>query len=1042
MNPWTAVAMRASVALLLAAASIAQINLPQNIDDSTFGPLLSGNTYVANQTVFVAGGRTLTVQPGVVVKFASNTTMQIAGTLNVNASAAQPSWFTSTRDAAVGIPIDPLPPTPGDWRRLQFVSSSTSQIRGLVVRYAGGSVTGAIQTLHANILLEEVVVTDSASDGIDVEDAAPTIRNCRFDNNLGRSIDDAPFQALPGFTNNTATGNTLGDAIRVTSGTITGAQTVSPRNLIDSTVVISANITVATGSQLTLDAGVVLKWDDDDRFVVNGTLTTNGTTTNPVVFTSIDDDSFGGDTAKDGPTVGSPGDWDGLSFSSFSDASELRGARVRYGGNGLAGAVRLLQADITLNNVIVDQSLTDGLHVGGNLPVVSGCRFDNNLGRSIDNVVINGLQNFTDNTATGNQLGNAIRCTNGDVVGARTVSTRNLIDATLVVADVLALGTVDTLTIEPGVVMKWETAQAITVAGTLTCNGTSAAPIVFTSVADDAIAGDTGNDGPTVGSPGDWTGLRFTGDNTSQLRFINVRFAGGGQQGAVRLQFQSDLLIEDSVIEHSATDGLAITNSLPRVRRCRFDDNVGRGVDGFSWRQMSLFFDNTATGNAADNHTRLVNGSTGSAGLDIRVNKWNTLNSDGVVEALQRTFLNPNAALTLGAGLIVKFANASTLSSGMRASGNARLFFDGRGHDPIVLTAVTDDQYGGDTNGDGNATAPQPGAWGQVLYSSTCGPAQMNHVLVRFGGNGSAAAVSLDCNLVSIDAVRSELSSTDGFRIGRNGGGCRNLVAFGNTGDGVVLTATDVSLIHATVAANQGRGVVTEGTHTGNVAASISWFNGVNAGDNFVGFVDPLGQPVRLFHCNGSPGHAGTQNNFVADPLFTDPNNGDLSLSLFSPCVGTAGAPNDAFTYEDHDGRSRVLDHNLFGFALPDIGAYEYAVYNATVTGTPRLGATISFRVEGQPFQGNPPGICLLFFGATFPGIGIFTPPYGNANIWQPPQPFFVVSAFLTGTEESVAMPTDPVALGISFGLQTLVLQANNVGTGNWTQPFYGTLVE
>ncbi|MCA8951726.1 MAG: hypothetical protein KDE27_19615, partial [Planctomycetes bacterium] len=963
-----------AAALLPSGLALAQaIPLPQNVDDSTFGPLLSGNTYVANQAVVVGSGRTLTVQAGAVVKFASGTGMQVAGTLDVNGTASQPAWFTSTRDGAVGVPIDPLPPAPGDWRWLQFVSTNTSQLFGLNVRYGGGNlVPGAVQTLQANILLDGVTITDSAADGLDVDGSSPLIRNCRFDNNTIRGIADAPFQALPGFTNNTASGNGFGDAIFCTSGTVSGVAQIGLQNLTGGPVVhVNTNVQVRGTGQLTLDAGVILKFEDSTRLTVDGALFCNGTASDPVVCTSIDDDTVGGDTAKDGPTLGSPGDWDGVRFSTAG--SQLLQTVVRFGGDGLGGGIELQQAGILLDGVAVERSLTDGLDVGGSSPTVRNCRFDDNLGRSIDRVPFGGLELYSNNTATGNALGNAIRVTSGQINGStRSVAAANLIDATIVLAAIVNVSSTGSLTIGPGVICKAEIGN-IGFTGRLVCNGTASAPVVFTSIADDSIGGDTANDGPTVGTPGDWRGL--SPGTILELRFARVRFAGRSQIGGVQLQNLSNIVIEDTAIEFSSTDGLAITGTRPTVHRCRFDGNAGRAVDGFSWPQLAGFRDNTASGNTLGDYTRLRSGTTGGSGTVTRVDVWNTLNSDGVIAVEARTSLQSNTTLALGAGLILKFTNPTFNTTGFAVGGaGTHLVFDGRGYAPIVLTAITDDEWGGDTNGDGNATAPAPGAWGRVDYVNGAGTAQMNHVLARFGGLGGTAAVFVDSPNVSLDAVRVELSISDGMRIAQNGGGCRNLVAFGNSGDGIVMSATNTSLIHATVAANLGRGVVTQGTHTGAASACISWFNGVGANDNYVGFVDNLGQPVRMFSSLGSPLHHNTQNNFVADPLFVDPNNGDLSVSLFSPCIGRAGAPNDAFTYEDHDGRSRVLDHNLFGFALPDIGAYEYGVYDATISGVPRLGSTVSFVVEGKPFQGNPPGAGILFFGGPFLGVGVFLP--------------------------------------------------------------------
>ena len=54
--------------------------------------------------------------------------------------------------------------------------------------------------------------------------------------------------------------------------------------------------------------------------------------------------------------------------------------------------------------------------------------------------------------------------------------------------------------------------------------------------------------------------------------------------------------------------------------------------------------------------------------------------------------------------------------------------------DGAVFTSIKDDSYGGDTNGDGNASAPAPGDWGNIEFGPGTSGTIANSVL-RFGGN-------------------------------------------------------------------------------------------------------------------------------------------------------------------------------------------------------------------------------------------------------------------------------------------------------------------
>ncbi len=74
------------------------------------------------------------------------------------------------------------------------------------------------------------------------------------------------------------------------------------------------NLTVGSGVTLTLNAGVVVKSYGAQLVVAGGTLIAAGTAASPVIFTSIKDDTAGGDYNKDGNvTTPAPYDWSGIS---------------------------------------------------------------------------------------------------------------------------------------------------------------------------------------------------------------------------------------------------------------------------------------------------------------------------------------------------------------------------------------------------------------------------------------------------------------------------------------------------------------------------------------------------------------------------------------------------------------------------------------------------------------------------------------------------------------------------------------------------------
>ena len=111
-----------------------------------------GLVYIVTADLSVAPGTTLTVDPGVAVKFAgtggtANAGLFVGGTLTALGTYTQPIYFTSLRDDAGGpgnLPHDTngdgssTTPAAGNWERIQFSSTSTgSTLEYCVIRYGG-----------------------------------------------------------------------------------------------------------------------------------------------------------------------------------------------------------------------------------------------------------------------------------------------------------------------------------------------------------------------------------------------------------------------------------------------------------------------------------------------------------------------------------------------------------------------------------------------------------------------------------------------------------------------------------------------------------------------------------------------------------------------------------------------------------------------------------------------------------------------------------------------------------------------------------------
>ncbi len=92
-----------------------------------------------------------------------------------------------------------------------------------------------------------------------------------------------------------------------------------------------------------------------------------------------------------------------------------------------------------------------------------------------------------------------------------------------------------------------------------------------------------------------------------------------------------------------------------------------------------------------------------------------------------------NSTLTIEPGAIVKFKE-SVGDNAILISNSGRLIANGTSNNPIIFTSYKDDANGGDTNGDGNSTAPARNDWGGIIINNNV--TAFNFCKFLYGGEG------------------------------------------------------------------------------------------------------------------------------------------------------------------------------------------------------------------------------------------------------------------------------------------------------------------
>jgi hypothetical protein len=727
-------------------------------------------TYVLLEDVQVNSGTYVTVDPGVVIKcnesgFFVNGGFRAKGTL-----AGGTIIFTSLKDDNYGNPNDTngdgstAPPARGDWKTIRFRASSDDAfciLDSCVLKYGGdqSGTWGIVSFVDASGTLSNSTITDSDQYGVSCDGASIAtidrvdIRNCRLDP-IAMSL-----KADPSFTNITFSAN-RSNGIRILEGTLSSNARLRKRDVAgyNNIAYIVEYLTIGQNAVLTIDPGVVIKLPAGWYYrsiTIDGALVANGTAAERIIFTSLNDDSNGGDTNNDG-NASSPakGDWSAVKFTTTSNdtINALRNCDFRYGGATFGdatlkdhGMVQLHSTRVVVDSCYFQQSPTSALAIYGSAdPSVTNCQISN------VNLTPIMMSMFAEPTFANNLALNVGYMALGIVPEIYAV------DATVPRRDFAGYSNITyllmngysenrftinsgtTLTIPEGVVFKYYPLNSgqptITVNGALRISGTESAPVIFTDPRDDSAGnpGDTNGDGfatkPEVTSATVMDIWDVSLDSLCVLRYFEMRYRDLG----IYLQSASPTIVHGRFYRDRW--GVMLNGvSTPAVDSCAFDD-----LDLAPINVSLVSYPRSTEANTISGTTfRAIAVLNETLAQDVTLPRRTLAGIQNIPYLLHQYTVGTGAVLTVQPGVILKFSGDGWLKvrKGLIAEGGAHP------DSTIVFTDVRDDFYGGDTNADTTATVPYDeyfwDSWrGLRFEDEALDPlCRLSHVIVRYAGN-------------------------------------------------------------------------------------------------------------------------------------------------------------------------------------------------------------------------------------------------------------------------------------------------------------------
>jgi hypothetical protein len=774
------------------------VEKPYKIDSST---TWSGTIEAPDLGFFLDHDVTLTIAPGTRIHMKKN--VSVKGSIVAIGTPDEPIIITSSSSD----------PKPGDWGFFEFPENCGECIfSNVIFEYGGDGGSGMLRFSAGNgiddrVRLDNCIIRHSSTQGVWMASAKAVIRECTFtdlsdpNKGVGIWIQSASNPSVTGCTFERCTIPIYNDlsssshflANRATNcdvnGIVLGKGSVDGKLILSATMpyVIREKFIVGEKGEMLIQRGVTIKCSS--MVNVYGDISIRGTEEEPVIWTSLVDDSRGGDTNADGnSTTPAPGDWGHLELAGSAGECLFTHAKFFYGG-GLGdqgagwgilkfGTKTGVDNRVKLHNCDVGYSQTAGIWMQDSSPSIYSCNIHDNtnpeLGACITltsrskpilfdcKLMDSGFAIITDTfsypnakdlTVSGNDY-NVVYFTHQDTTAS--IEENAIWNAELVhyIPNTIEIKPGVTLRLMPGVIIKL--GDHFRVNGKIVAIGSEDEPIVFTSLSDDEHGGDSnGDEDASKPLPGDNRGVQCReGNGLSVFKHCKFLYGGAGGNGCIYLgqpiNKENEQILVNCEMGYSLGAGVNIRSGNVGIEGCRIhhctNENTGWAVNierDANVTVVNTEIDNCVSlfhmdpeANFSSSAIRTSNlGASelkgGHAGIHILKG---TLKEDRVWDSQFPYILDDTLTIDEGATLTIKPGNIVKTLSSINAYGSLNCL--GTETDPIYFTSIKDDAVGGDSNLDGDNTVPKLGDFGQVVFAGSSGECSINHTVFRYGGGG------------------------------------------------------------------------------------------------------------------------------------------------------------------------------------------------------------------------------------------------------------------------------------------------------------------